>query len=187
MDFDLHFGSMLVSFSMVFALLFRASILHGFVINFAWNFMYCSKYFCWYAWSYIQLAKPSKTLCFTLLSHALHFRKHIFFFVFFFYSRHVSLQFVASFVAYDLHQCWRHFDILLASELICFDTECLTISWCVCWCLLAPKVIHLGSLCALKIIKNYPPPRLRDGVPRARIQWSSDHAGEAGGGPFYDV
>jgi hypothetical protein len=32
MDFDLHFGAMLASFSMFFALLFRASILHGFEV-----------------------------------------------------------------------------------------------------------------------------------------------------------
>ena len=35
MDFDLHFGAMLASFSMFFASLFRASILDGTVINFA--------------------------------------------------------------------------------------------------------------------------------------------------------
>ena len=41
MDSDLHFGSMLASFSIVVALPFRASILHEFVIDFAticvWN------------------------------------------------------------------------------------------------------------------------------------------------------
>ena len=34
-DFDLHFGSMLASFSMFVAFCFRSSILHGFVINVA--------------------------------------------------------------------------------------------------------------------------------------------------------
>ena len=38
--FDIHFGSMLASFSMFFAWLFRASILHGFFIIFARNFMF---------------------------------------------------------------------------------------------------------------------------------------------------
>ena len=76
MDFDLHFGAMLASFSMFFALLFRASILHGFVINFGRIFIYFLKYFCS---SCIQLAKPSETLVFTLLLHSLHFRKHMFF------------------------------------------------------------------------------------------------------------
>ena len=37
-DVDLHLGSMLASFSMFFALLVRASILHGFVINCAMIF-----------------------------------------------------------------------------------------------------------------------------------------------------
>ena len=46
MDFDLHCGAMLASFSMFVALLFRASILHGFVINFARNLIYFLKYFC---------------------------------------------------------------------------------------------------------------------------------------------
>ena len=45
MDFDLHFGAMLASFSMFVALLFRASILHGFVINFGRMFIYFLKYF----------------------------------------------------------------------------------------------------------------------------------------------
>ena len=46
MDFDLHFGTMLASFSMFVALLFRPSILHGFVINFERMFIYLLKYFC---------------------------------------------------------------------------------------------------------------------------------------------
>ena len=46
MDFDLHFGAMLASFSMFVALFFRASILHGFVINCARMFIYVLKYFC---------------------------------------------------------------------------------------------------------------------------------------------
>ena len=53
---------MLASFSMFFALLFRASILHSFVINFVRMFMYCLKYFCWSSWSYLQLANPSKSI-----------------------------------------------------------------------------------------------------------------------------
>ena len=45
MEFKLHFGSMLVAFSMFFALLFRASILQGFVINFARIFIYMFEVF----------------------------------------------------------------------------------------------------------------------------------------------
>ena len=45
MDFDLHFGAMLASFFMFFALLFRASILHGFVINSARIFIYIFEVF----------------------------------------------------------------------------------------------------------------------------------------------
>ena len=104
MDSDLHFGVMLASFSMFFALLFRASILDGTVINFARICMCFLKYFCWFPWSYIQLAKALKTLVFTLLLHSLHFRKHMFFIVF-----------ETCFAAVCLHNLLLYFAPMLAS------------------------------------------------------------------------
>ena len=148
MDLDLHFGGMLASFSMFFAWLFRASILHWFFINFARISICFLKYFCWFPWSYIQLAKASKTRVFTLLLHSLHFRKHMFFHYFLGMFRcSLFAQFGAIFcnnvgvvLVWIWHKNWRFFDV-----------DFLIISWCVFRRLLAPKMIRLASLWRPKV------------------------------------
>ena len=62
MDFDLHFGAMLASFSMFFASLFRASVLHGFFINFARISICFFKYFVDFHGPTSNWRKPQKQL-----------------------------------------------------------------------------------------------------------------------------
>ena len=94
----------LESFSMFFAFVFRALILHGFVIICLRICMYLLTYFCWFPWSYIQLAKPSKTC-------GLHFRKHMFFIKFLDMCRCSLLHPFVLYCAQILGSIWYGFGI----------------------------------------------------------------------------
>ena len=148
MEFDLHFGSMLASFSMFVALLFRASILHGFVIKFAMDFMYCSKSVYWFPWSYIQLTKHSKTLVFRLLCIVYTFANTCLFHNCRDMLRCSLLHHLLLYCAPKLASLWYECSI---KTYVFVDTTLLTISWCVFWRLLAPKMLYGAP----QIIKNH--------------------------------
>ena len=63
MDIYLYFGSMLASFCMFFALCFRASILHGFVIDFARNLIYIFEVVLLISMVLHPIGEPTKNTC----------------------------------------------------------------------------------------------------------------------------
>ena len=115
----------------VFCITFSGIDLHGFIIKFCKESYICFEIFCWFPWSYIQMAKPSKTLAFTLLLHGLHFRKHMFFYN----CRDMfRCSLFASFVVklctndsviliWFWHKSWRFFRYRISNcFLVCFST-----------------------------------------------------------------